>query len=85
MIYCRQLIGEGESSRMFYFILASKKQLAKLKTEFEDVFMVGMNLKDTLLSSHFYIQRNARWVSAKNVPEEMKKILRDELARTKTL
>lgn len=82
MIYCRQLIGEGESSKMFYFILASKKQLAKLKTEFEDVFMVGMNLE---VSSHFYIQRNASWVSAKNVPEEVKKILRDELARTKTL
>lgn len=82
MIYCRQIIGERESSRMFYFILASKKQLAKLKTEFEDVFMVGMNLE---VSSHFYIQRNASWVSAKNVPEEVKKILRDELARTKTL
>jgi hypothetical protein len=82
MIYCRQIIGEGESSKMFYFILASKKQLAKLKTEFEEVFMVGMNLK---VSSHFYIQRNASWVSAKNVPEEVKKILRDELARTKTL
>lgn len=47
MIYCRQIIGEGESSKMFYFILASKKQLAKLKTEFKEV------------SSHFYIQRNA--------------------------
>lgn len=82
MIYCRQLIGEGESSKMFYFILASKKQLAKLKTEFEEVFMVSMNLE---VSSHFYIQRNASWVSAKNVPEEVKKILRDELARTKTL
>lgn len=82
MIYCRQIIGEGESSKMLYFILASKKQLAKLKTGFKEVFMVSMNLK---VSSHFYIQRNASWVPAKNVPEEVKKILRDELARTKTL
>lgn len=82
MIYCRQIIGEGESSEMFYFTLASKKQLAKLKTGFEEVFMVGMNSK---VPYPFYVQRNASWTSVKNVPEEVKKILRDELARTKTL